>query len=74
MDQKGKIITELVPAIRMIMSEHALKSGSFVPLEQLILTDPEKIAVRLGCTISVFRGHPQEILGQIESGRADIGE
>jgi len=74
MDQKGKTITELVPAIRMIMSEHALKSGSFVPLEQLNETDPEKITVRLGRTISVFRGRPQEVLKQIESGRADIGE
>lgn len=74
MDQKGKTVMQLVPAIRMIMSEQALKSGSFVPLDQLMETDPEKITVRLGRTISVFRGDPEEVLRQIESSKADIGE
>ena len=74
MDPKEKTILELVPAIRMIMSEQALKSGSFVQLDQLNESDPEKITVRLGRTISVFRGEPEEILAQIKSSSSDIGE
>ena len=74
MDQKGKTVLELVPAIRMIMSEQALKSGSFVELDQLNETDPEKITVRLGRTISVFHGDPGEVLKKIEATKADIGE
>jgi len=74
MDQKKEFILALVPAIRMIMSEHALKSGSFIRLDQLNETDPEKITLRLGRTISVFRGEPEELLKQIESSKADIGE
>jgi sorbitol-6-phosphate 2-dehydrogenase len=74
MDQKEKSVLKLVPAIRMLMSEQSLKSGSFVPLDQLIEGDPEKITVRLGRTISVFRGNPDEVLQQIQSSKADIGE
>ena len=74
MNQKANIVRSLVPAIRMILSDSALKSGSFVELDQLIETDPEKITVRLGRTISVFRGDPDEILKQIEAAKADIGE
>ena len=47
MDHKEKIILELVPAIRMIMSEKTLKSGSFVMLDQLKETDPEKITASI---------------------------
>ena len=74
MDQNGKTVLKLVPAIRMIMSEHALKSGSFVPLDRLIEKDPENITVRLGRTISVFKGDPEEVLKQIESSKADLSE
>jgi sorbitol-6-phosphate 2-dehydrogenase len=74
MDHQEKTVLELVPAIRMIMSENALKSGSFVMLDQLKETDPEKITIRLGRTISVFRGEPEEILNQVLSSRSDIGE
>lgn len=74
MDQKKEIILALVPAIRMIMSAHSLKSGSFVLLDQLNETDPEKITVRLGRTISVFRGEPEKVLKQIELSKEDIGE
>lgn len=74
MDQKKEAILALVPAIRMIMSEHALKSGSFVSLDQLNESDPEKITARLGRTISVFRGEAEKVLEQIESSKADIGE
>jgi sorbitol-6-phosphate 2-dehydrogenase len=74
MDQKKKSILRLVPAIRMILSEHSLKSGSFVPLDQLDETDPEKITVRLGRTISVFKGEADKLLKQIEVAKGDIGE
>lgn len=74
MNQRAKTVKSLVPAIRMILSDSALKSGSFVELDQLIETDPEKITVRLGRTISVFRGDPDEILRQIEGAKKDIGE
>lgn len=74
MDQKKGAILSLVPAIRMIMSAHSLKSGSFVLLDQLNETDPEKITARLGRTISVFRGETQQVLEQIQSSREDIGE
>jgi len=74
MDQKKEAVLALVPAIRMVMSEHELKSGSFVRLDQLKESDPDKITVRLGRTISVFRGEPEKVLKQIESSKADIGE
>lgn len=74
MDQKKEAILSLVPAIRMIMSEHSLKSGSFVPADELNESDPEKITLRLGRTISVFRGAAEEVLKQIETSREDIGE
>ena len=74
MDKKKKAILNLVPAIRMIMSENSLKSGSFVLLDQLNETDPEKISLRLGRTISVFRGDAEELLREIESSKADMGE
>ncbi len=74
MDQRKETVLELVPAIRMIMSEHSLKSGSFVRLDQLNESDPEKITIRLGRTISVFRGEAEKVLQQIKSSKADIGE
>ena len=63
--QKEKII-KIVPAIRMIVSSANLKSGSFVPLDQLRETDPEKITARLGRSISVFTGEAEVILDQIQ--------
>ena len=66
MDQQKENILNLVPAIRMIMSEQSLKSGSFVPLDQLLETDPEQITIRLGRSISVFKGESDQILAQIE--------
>ncbi len=74
MDQKKENILKLVPAIRMILSEHSLKSGSFVLLDQLNETDPEKITIRLGRTISVFRGEPGQVLEQVKASKKDIGE
>jgi sorbitol-6-phosphate 2-dehydrogenase len=74
MDQKRETILKLVPAIRMILSEKSLKSGSFVMLDQLDETDPEKITVQLGHPIAVFRGEPEQVLQQIHSSREDVGE
>ena len=74
MDQEKENILKLIPAIRMILSENSLKSGSFVPLDQLSESDPGKITIRLGRTISVFRGEAREVLEQLEASKADIGE
>ena len=67
-------ILELVPAIRMIMSSRSLKSGSFVPLDQLNETDPEKISIQLGRSISVFKGDVEEVLSEVEKSHGDVGE
>ena len=72
--EKQQQIMEIVPAIRMITSTHALKSGSFVPLDALNETDPEKITVRLGRSVSVFKGDPGTILKEVEASREEIGE
>ena len=74
MDPQKEKIVKLVPAIRMIMSSPNLKSGSFVPLDQLRETDPEQITARLGRSISVFKGETDEILVQIQKAKEDIGE
>jgi len=74
MDQKMENTLKLVPAIRMIMSEHSLKSGSFVLMDQLNESDPGKITLRLGRTISVFRGEPEQVLEQVQASKEDIGE
>ncbi len=74
MDPQKETILKLVPAIRMIMSSPSLKSGSFVPLDQLLVTDPEQITVRLGRNVSLFKGEPDEVLIQVQKTREDIGE
>ena len=74
MDPQKETILKLVPAIRMIMSSPSLKSGSFVPLDQLLVTDPEQITVRLGRTVSLFKGESDEVLAQVQKTREDIGE
>jgi len=66
MESHKERILELVPAIRMIMSYNGLKSGSFVPIDQLNETDPEKISVRLGCSLSVFKGDAESLLEAIK--------
>jgi len=72
--EKQHQIMDIVPAIRMITSKHTLKSGSFVPLDGLNETDPEKITVRLGRSVSVFRGDPGTILEEVEAAKEEIGE
>lgn len=64
----------LVPAIRMILSSGKAKSGSFVPLDRLIETDPEKISVRLGRSLSIFKGGRDEILHGVSGSKEEIGE
>ncbi|MCP4312460.1 MAG: SDR family NAD(P)-dependent oxidoreductase, partial [Bacteroidetes bacterium] len=58
----------------MIMSGSSLKCGSFVPLDQLIETDPDKITVRLGRSISIFKGESAQVLKEVEAAKEDIGE
>jgi sorbitol-6-phosphate 2-dehydrogenase len=74
MDPQKKKILELVPAIRMILSEHSLKSGSLVMPEQLIESDPDKIARRLGHSLPVYTGEAGEVLSQIERNKTEAGE
>ena len=74
MESSKERILKLVPAVRMIMSSNSLKSGSFVPVDQLIETDPEKISVRLGRSISVFKGDMDKILAEVQNSRDDVGE
>ena len=62
MDQNKEKVLALVPAIRMLMSENSLKSGSFVVMDQLLESDPEKISVRLGRTLSIFSGETEKVL------------
>jgi len=73
MDTQQKILA-LIPALRMIASSKSLKSGSFVPLDQLIESDPEKITVRLGRSVSVLKGEPDEILEQLKANQKELGE
>jgi sorbitol-6-phosphate 2-dehydrogenase len=74
MNKKREQILTLVPAIRMIMSSGALKSGSFVPAEQLTETDPERLSMRLGRSVPVFRGDPEHILDEVKRTRGELGE
>lgn len=74
MAAKKNSILQLVPAIRMIMSSNSLKCGSFVPLDQLSETDPEQITIRLGRSISLFKGEVEQVLKDVENSKQDIGE
>jgi sorbitol-6-phosphate 2-dehydrogenase len=74
MDQQKETILKLVPALRMILSDQSLRSGSFVPLDQLLETNPEQITIRLGRSISVFRGDADQVIKEVLGARADVGE
>jgi sorbitol-6-phosphate 2-dehydrogenase len=74
MEAKENTIVQLVPTIRMILSDQALKSGSFVPLDQLLETEPEKITISLGRSISVFKGEAEQVIKEVKETKADIGE
>ncbi len=74
MEAKKNSILKLVPALRMIMSFNSLKCGIFVPMDQLSETDPEKITVRLGRSVSVFKGEMDQVLKDVEHSKQDIGE
>lgn len=74
MDSTRENIIKLIPAIRMIMSSHSLKCGSFVPLDQLNETDPGQISLKLGRSISLFNGDQDKVLNDIQKLRDEIGE
>ena len=74
MESKMEHIIQLVPAIRMILSSNSLKCGSFVPLDELNVTDPEEISVRLGRSLSVFKGNTQEMLSEVQKSQNEVGE
>jgi len=74
MNSQEEKILKIVPAIRMIMSGNSLKSGSFVPVDQLMDTDAESISVKLGRSISVFKGDAEQVLKEIEKSKEDLGQ
>ncbi len=74
MNQNQELIRKLIPAIRMIRSSSALKSGVFIPADQIIETDPEKISVNLGQSVSVFAGGVDEILEEVQKAGDDAGD
>ena len=74
MEPQKETILKLIPALRMILSGQTLKSGSFVPLDQLSVKDPGKISVRLGRSLSVFKSGGQELLEEVQNAKGDIGE
>ena len=73
MEAKEKSIIQLVPALRILMSDLVLKSGSFIPQDQLLETDPEQISLLLGRSISVFKGDVEQVLNDVKKTKADIG-
>lgn len=74
MSTQKEHILKVVPAIRMIMSRNSLKSGSFVPVDQLNVADAEDMSVRLGRSVSVFKGDADQVLEEIEKSKEDIGQ
>jgi sorbitol-6-phosphate 2-dehydrogenase len=74
MEQINERILKLVPALRMILSADALKSGSFVPLDQLAEAESARLTSRLGKKVAVFGGTDEEILGQVADARDTVGE
>jgi sorbitol-6-phosphate 2-dehydrogenase len=74
MESHKERILELVPAIRMILSSKSLKTGQFVPLDQLSETDPQKISAKTGSSISLFKGNTEELLAEVEKSKDHVGE
>jgi sorbitol-6-phosphate 2-dehydrogenase len=74
MEYQKETILKLIPAIRMIMSGKSLKSGSFVPMERLHETDREQITAKLGRSISIFEGTPEQVLKAVRKSKSEIGE
>ena len=75
MEPQKETIMKLVPAIRMICSgTQTVKSGSFVPLDQLIETDPERISGRLGRSVTTLEGPGDKYLEQMKKGAGEAGE
>jgi sorbitol-6-phosphate 2-dehydrogenase len=74
MKERKEKILNLVPALRAILSAGILKSGSFVPLEQLIDTKPDHLAARLGRQVIVAGGTLEEVIAGVEAQREEFGE
>jgi sorbitol-6-phosphate 2-dehydrogenase len=72
-NSKEKIL-RIVPAIRMILSGNTLKGGSFVPCEQLAVTDPEELTARLGRSVLVCNGTEEQVLSRVEKSKEEFGE
>ncbi|MBN1131457.1 MAG: SDR family NAD(P)-dependent oxidoreductase [Bacteroidales bacterium] len=75
MDQYKEKILNVLPAIRMIMSDQTTKVAIFVPLSQLQVTDPAELSARIGRSVSVFKNRSSdEIIQEVIKMRKDIGE
>jgi sorbitol-6-phosphate 2-dehydrogenase len=74
MEPDRESILKLIPAIRMIMSRNAIKTGSFVSLDQMLETDPEKVSARMGRTIPLVRGDPDQMLRQVDEEGEHLGQ
>ncbi len=51
-----------------------MKSGSFVPLEQLAGADPEVLSSRLGSSLMVAGGDPERIISRVVEKKDEFGE
>ena len=68
-------ILELVPAIRMILSGSTVKSGSFVPLDQLMVAEQDQLQSRLGRQVCVIKGSTlEEILAEVSTKKEEFEE
>ena len=56
------------------MSGQSLKSGAFISLNKLRVTDPVSISARLGQDVSVFSGSTEKVLKEISGAKDSIGE
>ena len=66
MESNKQKILNLVPALRMVLSGEHVKTGSFVPLDQLTESDPERLGDILGCPVPVIGGTPEEAISQAQ--------
>lgn len=75
MNSSKEQILKLIPALRMILSGGgSIKSGSFVPLEQLMDREPDQLQSRLGRQVWVVEGSEKEILTRAEGLKEEFGE
>jgi sorbitol-6-phosphate 2-dehydrogenase len=75
MYRNRELVIQILPALRMIMSEQTLKIAILVPLDKLQVADPEELSVRLGREVISFgSGTPEEILKEILARKSEISE